>query len=72
MKKMPNMPATLAIWIRLAPVTLRERKMPSGTSGLAAVISRTTNSPSSTSEAAPNQCVPGPLQPSVAAGPTIA
>ena len=32
---MPNMPATLSTWIRFAPVTLRERKIRSGISGVA-------------------------------------
>src|SRR5918997_1752429 len=53
-KNIPNIPATLSTWIRLAPVTLRERKIRSGTSGLRAVASRATKAASSASERAPS------------------
>ncbi len=70
-KKVPNMPAPPATWMRLAPVTLRERKIPIGTSGLAAVSSRSTNSASSTSDAPPSARVADAVQPWTAAWPTI-
>ena len=37
---MPNSPAMASIWMTLAPATLRERKMESGTSGCRARVSR--------------------------------
>ena len=53
MKNMPNMPATDTTWMTFAPLMLRERKIRSGTSGLRAVASRTTNAASRASETAP-------------------
>jgi hypothetical protein len=55
----------------LAPDTLRERKIRSGTSGFAAVASRTTKAASSASAPAPKASVRGAPQPSTAAGSTI-
>ena len=65
------MPATISAWIRFAPATLRERKIRSGISGLAAVASRATNSASSTSAALPSASVCADPQPCSAAGLTI-
>ncbi len=65
------MPATDSTWIRFAPLTLRERKILNGTSGLRAVASRTTNAASSPSESAPRPSVRPAPQPFSAAGLTI-
>ncbi len=71
MKNMENMPATETTWMRFAPVTLRERKMRSGMSGLLAVASRATNAASSASEIPTSTSVRGAPQPSSAAGSTM-
>ncbi len=68
---MPNMPATVSAWIRLAPATLRDRKIASGTSGFRAVASRATNAARSASEAAPRPIAAPEPQPCSAAGLTI-
>ena len=39
----PNMAEIARTWTRLAPETLRERKMRNGSSGLAAIACRATN-----------------------------
>ena len=65
------MPATVSAWIALAPETLRERKIRSGTSGFATVASRTMKAASNTSEPAANASVWVAPHPSVAAGSTI-
>ena len=48
---MPNMPATTSTWIRLAPATLRERKMRSGISGLRGASPRGRRSAASSASA---------------------
>src|SRR3954449_1797202 len=53
MKNIPNIPATSSAWTRLAPVTLRERKIRRGMSGVRAVASRSTKAASSASATAP-------------------
>ena len=68
---MPNMPDADSAWIRFAPVSVRERKIRSGTSGLAAVASRTMKPARRTSVTAPNTTVRGAVQPSSAAGLTM-
>ena len=60
---MANMPDTIRIWTRLAPETLRERKIRSGISGLAAVAWRTTNAASRASDTAPRPSVWAAPQP---------
>ena len=70
-KNMPNIPATDSTWIRLAPVTLRERKIRSGISGFEAVASRARKMASSTIEMAPSKSVRLAPQPCSAAGLTI-
>src|SRR5436305_766748 len=52
-KKNPNSPATINTWARFAPDTLRERKMPSGSSGLRAVAWRAMKAASKTRATAP-------------------
>jgi hypothetical protein len=65
---MPNMPATSSAWMTLAADTLRERKIRSGTSGVAARASRATKEASSASVAAPRPSVRAEPHPSSAAG----
>ena len=60
---MPKIPATIRIWTRFAPVTIRERKIRSGTSGFAASRWRTTNATSSPSATAPKPIVCSDPQP---------
>ena len=60
---MPNIPATVSDWMTLAPVTLRERKIRSGTSGLRVRDSRTTKATSRASPAAPSPSVRPEPQP---------
>jgi hypothetical protein len=57
--------------MRFAPVTLRERKIRSGISGVAAFTSRATNAASRAIETAPGMSVVDAPQPSWAAGLTI-
>ena len=68
---MPNMPATVSTWIRLAPETLRERKIRSGTNGLRAVASRTTKPASRASASPARRRVAPAVQPCSAAGLTM-
>ena len=56
-KNTENIPATVNAWIRLAPLTLRERKIRSGISGVRAVASRATNATSSATAIAPSSSV---------------
>ena len=60
---MPNRPATIRIWIRFAPATLRERRMRGGISGWRAVTCRTAKPASSAIEIAPIASVPAEPQP---------
>ena len=62
-KNIPNSPATISTWIRLAPVTVRERKIRNGTSGSLAWVCRTTKPTSSATAAAPNPSVCAEPQP---------
>ena len=70
MKNIPNMPATVSAWMKLAPETLRERKSRSGMSGLRAVASRAMNAARSTSAPAPSSSVSVAPQPFSDAGET--
>ena len=65
------MPTTSRPWTRFAPLTARERKIRSGTSGVFAVASRATKNASSASAVAPRPSVVAAPQPCSAAGSTI-
>ncbi len=60
---MPNSPATISICTRFAPVTLRERKIRSGTSGLAVRAWRATKAASSATAIPPRPSVRSEPQP---------
>ena len=60
---MPKIPATIRIWTRFAPVTIRERNTRSGTSGFAASRWRITNATSSPIASAPKPIVCAEPQP---------
>jgi hypothetical protein len=62
-KNIPNSPATMSSWTALAPATFGERKMRSGTSGLAARDWRSTNPASSATDTAPSPRVCSEAQP---------
>jgi len=56
-KNIPKIPATMKVWTTFAPLTLRERKIRSGTSGSGAVASRRTKAATRASETAPRPSV---------------
>ena len=60
---MPKIPPTVRAWTRFAPVTIRERKMRRGISGVVARASRTTKAAMSASATAPRISVRAEPQP---------